>query len=123
MWNFSLKFQKGICASQSVLSFTGSHPCHLHTKHWNTCIIKQVTKRIVTNMLHNLFIAISASLNDFTVECKQFGVCITGDDFFETSNLPKLLSMRKWKYTTVKPQLSRLVGTRQKSPDNREYEY
>ena len=69
-------------------------------------------------MLHNLFIAISASLNDFTVECKQFGVCITGDDFFEPSNLPKSLSMRKRKYTTVKPQLSRLVGTRQNSPDN-----
>ena len=29
------------------------------------------------------------------MECKQFGVCITGDDFFETSNLPQSLSMRK----------------------------
>ena len=25
--------------------------------------------------------------------------------------------------TIVKPQLSRLIGTRQNSPDNREYEY
>ena len=52
-------------------------------------------------MLHNLFIEISAPLNNFTVEFKQFGVCMAGDDFIETSNLPKSLLMRKRKYTTV----------------------
>ena len=57
------------------------------------------------------------------MECKQFGICITGDDFFETSNLPQSLSMKKRNHTTVEPRLSRLVGTRQKSPDNQEYEY
>ena len=59
-----------------------------------SCVVEQVTKQILTNMLPNLFIAISAPWDVFIAECKQFGVCIAGDDFFETLNLPQSPSMR-----------------------------
>ena len=52
------------------------------------CFIERVTKQILTNMLPNLLIAISALKDVYVAECKQFGVGIAGDDFFETSNLP-----------------------------------
>ena len=35
-------------------------------------------------MLPNLLIAISALKDVYVAECKQFGVGIAGDDFFET---------------------------------------
>ena len=34
-----------------------------------------------------LYIASSAPLDVYGAECKQFGVCIIGDDFFETFEL------------------------------------
>ena len=37
----------------------------------------------------NLFIAIIAPLNVYEAECKQFGVRIAVNDYFETSNLPR----------------------------------
>ena len=47
-------------------------------------------------MLLNLFTAImiSAPKDVYVAECKQFGVCIAVDDFFETSNLPRSSSVR-----------------------------
>ena len=45
-------------------------------------------------MLHNLFIVISPPSDDYGAECKQFGVCLVGDVFFETSYLPRSPSMR-----------------------------
>ena len=47
-------------------------------------------------MLLNLFTAImiSAPKDVYVAECKQFGVYIAGDDFFETSNLPRSSSVR-----------------------------
>ena len=59
-----------------------------------TRVIERVMKQILTNMLPNLFIAISAPWDVLVAECKQFGVCIAGDDFFETLNLPQSPSMR-----------------------------
>ena len=60
----------------------------------NTCFVERVTKQIFTNMLPNLFIAISAPYGVYVAECKQFSVCIAGDDFFQTSNLPRSPSIR-----------------------------
>ena len=49
----------------------------------------------LTNMLPNLFVVNSATFYVNAAECKHLhGVCITGDDFFETLNLPRSPSMR-----------------------------
>ena len=58
------------------------------------CLTEQVTKQILTNMLPNLFIEINVPSDVYVAECKQFGVCIAGDGFFQTSNLPQSPSMR-----------------------------
>ena len=74
-----------------------------YSRHRNTSFIER--KKIPTNMLLKLFTAISAPWDVYVAECKQFGVCIAGDDFFETSNLPrsssvkirrKIYSLRMW---------------------------
>ena len=49
----------------------------------------------LTNMLPNLFVVNSATFYVNAAECKHLhGVCMTGDDFFETLNLPRSPSMR-----------------------------
>ena len=45
-------------------------------------------------MLPNLFIASSTPLDVYGAECKQFDVCIIGDDFFETLNFTPSPLMR-----------------------------
>ena len=45
-------------------------------------------------MLPNLLIASSAPLDVYTAECEQLGVCIIGDDFFETLNFTPSTLMR-----------------------------
>ena len=45
-------------------------------------------------MLPNLFIEINVPSDVYVAKCKQFGVCIAGDGFFKTSNLPQSPSMR-----------------------------
>ena len=58
-----------------------------HEFHW-------ASNETNTNMLLNSFTAISAPLDVYVAQCKQFGVCIASDDFFETSNLPRSSSVR-----------------------------
>ena len=57
--------------------------------HRNTRLIKRVPKQIVTNLASQFFIAISVPLDVYAAECELFGVRIDGDDFLETSNLPR----------------------------------
>ena len=53
----------------------------------------QVTQRILTNMLPDLFIENSATSYVNAAECKQIGVCITGDDLDEDQKENKLFQI------------------------------
>ena len=63
-----------------------------YPRHRNTSFIERVTKHILTNILLNLFTAINAPLDVYAAECEECGVYIAGDDFFETSDLPRSFS-------------------------------
>ena len=72
---------------------------HLGRKIWltqgiKTCVLLSKQQNKYTNMLPNLLITSSLPLDIYAVECKQFGVCIMGDNFFETLNLPPTHLMR-----------------------------
>ena len=61
----------------------GKGKCHLHKalKH---------THSYASQFNHWNLMFTHTPLNVYTLECKQFGVCITCDDWFKTSNLPMI---------------------------------